>query len=72
MPFEAELAGILTKEDYFCRGARKIIVCWDAKSMAGFLSQDVDKIENEHEQRMVEKIMPYNVKVRYVPGPKME
>ena len=32
--FEAELAGVhwaLTMEDYYCHGARKIVVCCDAK-----------------------------------------
>ena len=74
-PFEAELTAVhwaLTRKDYFCRGARKILVCSDVKSMAGFLAQDLDKIANERNQKMVEEIMHYNVEVRYVPGPKME
>ena len=48
-PFEAELSGVhwaLTKEDYYCRGAPKITVMFDAKSMAGFLAQDLDKIDS--------------------------
>ena len=48
------------------------MVSCDAKSMSGFLNQDLEKIESERKQKMVEEIMPYNIEVRYVPGPKME
>ena len=44
-PFEAELSCVhwaLRKEDYYCRGARKIIVCSDAKSLKGFINQDLE------------------------------
>ena len=74
-PFEAELAGVhwaLTKEDYFTRGAPKITVMCDTKSMAGFLSQELEKIDNSRAQSMVEELQPYRIEVRYVPGPKME
>ena len=62
----------LTKEDYYCHGAPKIVVCCDAKSMAGFLSQDLYKIDNTRAQNMAEELQPYNLEVRYVPGPRME
>ena len=45
---------------------------YDAKSMAGFLSQELDKIDNSRAQNMVEELQPYRVEIRYVPGPKME
>ena len=67
-PFKAELALVhwaLTKEDSKTRGARKILVCSDAKSMAGFLFQDLDKIENERKQKMVEQLTPYNLGRRW-------
>ena len=73
-PFEAELAAIhycMTKEDYFTRGARKITVRSDAKNMNSFLKSDLDKISNPREQRMVEKLMPYNIHAVYVPGKDM-
>ena len=57
---EAELAAIhwcLLKENFFCRGAPKILVMCDAKSMAAFLEQDLNKIENPRKQRMVERLM---------------
>ena len=47
-PFEVELAALhwcVTKEDFFTRGARKILANWDAKSMAAFLEQDLEKID---------------------------
>ena len=62
----------LTKEDYFCRGARKILIFSDARSLKGFLNQDLDKIENERKQKMVQERLPYRIEVCYVPGPKME
>ena len=74
-PLEVELCSVhwaLTREDYFTRGARKILVYSDAKSLAGFLDQDFDKTENERKQKMVEELMPYNIQVRYVLGAKME
>ena len=74
-PFEAELAGIhwaITKEHYFTRGAPRIIVVKDAQSMGGFLSQDLEKIENSRAQAMVEELQPYSIEVHHVPGPKME
>ena len=37
---------------YYCRGARKILVCSDAKSLKGFLDQDL-----ERKQKMVEEII---------------
>ena len=40
--------------------------------MAGFLSQDLDKIDNTHAQNIAEELQPYNLEVRYVPGPCME
>ena len=42
---------------YYCRGARKILVCSDAKSLKGFLDQDLEKIESERKQKMVEEII---------------
>ena len=45
-----ELADIhlaLTKEDFYYRGGRKILVMCDAKSMGAFLNQDLEKIENK-------------------------
>ena len=74
-PFEAELSCVhwaLRKEDYYCRGARKIIVCSDAKSLKGFINQDLEKIESERKQKMVEEMLPYRLEIRYVPGAKME
>ena len=74
-PFEAELSGVhwaLTKEDYYCRGAPKITVMCDAKSMAGFLAQDLDKIDNVRALNMVAEFQQYNVEIRYVPGPCMK
>ena len=74
-PFEAELACVhwaLRKEDYYCRGARKILVCSDAKSLKGFLNQDLEKIESERKLKMVEELLPYRIEIRYVPGPRME
>ena len=44
----------------------------DAKSMAAFLEQDLEKKDNPREQRMVERLMLYNMEVRYVPGKRME
>ena len=74
-PFEAELACVhwaLRKEDYFCRGARKIIVCSDAKSLGGFINQDLEKIKSDRKQQMVEEMLPYRLEVRHVPGLQME
>ena len=74
-PFDAELSCVhwaMTKEDYYCQGARRILICSNAKSLKGFLSQDLEKIENKRKQRMVEEMTPYNVNIRYVPGPKLE
>ena len=74
-PFEAELSGVhwaLTKEDYYCRGAPKITVMCDANSMAGFLAQDLDKIDNVRALNMVAEFQPYNVEIRYVHGPCMK
>ena len=74
-PFEAELAGVhwaLTKEDYFTRGAPRIIVMCDAQSLGGFLAQDLEKICNSRAQDIVEELQPYPVEVRHVPGAKME
>ena len=44
----------------------------DAKSITTFLEQDLEEIDNHHEQRMVEHLMPNNIEVNYVPGKKME
>ena len=63
---------VITKEHYFTRGAPKIIVMNDAKSMAGFLDTDLEKIENSRAQAMVEELQPYQIEVRHVPRPKME
>ena len=74
-PFEAELACVhwaLRKEDYFCRGARKILVCSDAKSLGGFINQDLEKIQSDRKQQMVEEMLPYRLEVRHVPGLQME
>ena len=60
------------KRRLLLRGARKILVCSDAKLLKGFLDQDLEKIESERKQKMVEEMLPYRVEVRYVPGPKME
>ena len=73
-PFEAELAGVhwaLTKEDYFTRGAPRIIVMCDAQSLGGFLAQDLEKICNSRAQDIVEELQPYPVEVCHVPGAKM-
>ena len=40
--------------------------------MAGFLSQELDKIDNSRAQNMVEELQSYSVEARYVPGLKME
>ena len=60
------------KGGLFLQGARKILVCSDAKSLKGLLHQDLDKIENERKQKMVEEMLQYRSEVRYVPGPKIE
>ena len=69
-PFEA-LHWCVTKEDNYTRGARRILANCNAKSMRSFLGMDLDKMENLREQRMVERLMPYNIDVRYVPGKQM-
>ena len=59
--WEEELAEVhwaLTKEDYLTRGAPRIIVFWDAQSVGGFLSQDLEKIGNSRAQAMVEELQP--------------
>ena len=40
--------------------------------MAGFLSQELEKIDNSRAQNMVEELQSYRVEVRYIPGPRME
>ena len=40
--------------------------------MAGFLAQDLEKIDNTRAKNMVEELQPYNIEVRYVPGQTME
>ena len=37
------------------------LVCSDAKSLKGFVSQDLEKIESERKQKMVEEILPYRI-----------
>ena len=74
-PFEAELAAIhwaCTKEDYYMKGAQTIITKCDAKNMGSILAQDLDKISNPREQKMVERLMPYNITVHHVPGKETE
>lgn len=74
-PFEAELAAVhwaCKKEDYFLRGAKKIVVRSDAKNMHSFIHQPLDKIKNPREQRMVEELMPYRLEVKYIPGSETE
>ena len=74
-PFEAELAAIhwaCKKEDYFLRGAPRIICKCDAKNMGSFIQQPLDKIANPREMKMVEELMPYNLTVEYVPGSQTE
>ena len=44
----------------------------DAKSMAGFIATDLEKVENSRAQAMLEELQPYQLEVRHVPGPKME
>ena len=46
----------MSKQDFFCRGTRKI------------LEQDLKKINNPREQWKVERLMPYDIEVRYMPG----
>ena len=62
----------IRKEHYFTRGAPKIIVMNDAKSMAGFMNTDLEKVENSRAQAMLEELQPYQIEVKHVPGPKME
>ena len=38
----------------------------------GFLAQDLDKIDNVCALNMVAEFQPYNVEIRYVPGPCMK
>ena len=47
------------------------MIC-DAKSIPGFLSQELENIENVQKQNMVEELVPYNEEVLYIPGKKME
>ena len=74
-PFEAELAAVhwaCRKEDYFLRGAQRIVVRSDAKNMNAFIQQPLDKIKNPREQKMVEQLMPYSIEVEFVPGTQTE
>ena len=74
-PFEAEVFGVwwaVTKEHYYTRGAPKIVIMNDAKSMAGFIASDLEKVENTRAQAMLEELQPYNLEVKHVPGPRME
>ena len=74
-PFEAELAAIhlaCKKEDYFLRGAPRIIVKCDAKNMGSFIHQPLDKIGNPRELKMVEDLLPYNLVVEHIPGSQTE
>ena len=74
-PFEAELAAVhwaCKKEDYFLRGAQRILVRCDAKNMNAFIQQPLDKIKNPREQKMVEELMPYRLEIQYIPGSETE
>ena len=57
-----------SKKDYFIRGAPEVILKSDAKNLDGLLRTELGKIENPRLQRMVEKMMPYNLKVEHVRG----
>ena len=44
----------------------------DAKSMAGFIASDLEKVENARAQAMLEELQPYNLEIKHIPGPRME
>ena len=68
---ELEMAAVVyavKKVRFWIRGAPKVMVMTDHRSLVGLSRRTVDEVDNERLWSMREKIMTYNLEFKYIPG----